>query len=307
MGDTAQADLAALLERWHSQLRDQQRFSPHTIAAYRRDVGQLIDFLATHFARAVKVDDFTDLSLTDLRAFMAARRSAGTAGRSLNRSLSALRHFAGFLTDNGLKASTAFSTVNPPRGKAGLPRPVASQDVLRLIELALTSASANWMGKRDAAFLTLIYGTGLRISEALSVSDAHLAKGDMLRITGKGGKQRDVPLLPLVRHALEDYRAAMPFAPRDEEPLFRGARGGVWSARQAQAMLAGLRRQLGLADSVTPHALRHSFASHLLAGGGDLRTIQELLGHAQLSSTQIYTAVDENALLSVYDKAHPRK
>ncbi len=309
--ERAQADLTALENKWHSQLRDQQRLSPHTLSAYRRDVAQLIVFLAEHFGRDISADDFTRLSLTDLRAFMAARRADGTASRSLNRSLSALRHFAGFLTENGIKASTAFSTINPPSGKAGLPRPVASQDVLKLIELALSSPPSNpsraWMQQRDAALLTLIYGTGLRISEALSITHAHLANGDMLRITGKGGKQRDVPLLPLVRHALEDYLAVLPFAPRDDEPIFRGARGGVWSARQAQAMLAGLRRQLGLADSVTPHALRHSFASHLLAGGGDLRTIQELLGHAQLSSTQIYTAVDESALLSVYDKAHPRK
>ena len=311
MARATQADLTALEKRWHSQLRDQQRLSPHTLTAYRRDIAQFINFLSAHYGRDISADDFVRLSLTDLRAFMAARRADGTAGRSLNRSLSALRHFAGFLTENGIMASPAFSTINPPASKAGLPRPVASQDVLRLIELASSSCASNpsraWTGKRNAALLTLIYGTGLRISEALSITGAHLADGDMLRITGKGGKQRDVPLLPLVRHALEDYLTALPFAPRDDEPVFRGARGGVWSARQAQAMLAGLRRQLGLADSVTPHALRHSFASHLLAGGGDLRTIQELLGHAQLSSTQIYTAVDENALLSVYDKAHPRK
>jgi integrase/recombinase XerC len=164
------------------------------------------------------------------------------------------------------------------------------------------------VGRRDAALLTLLYGTGLRISEALSLARQDFEGADtMLRVTGKGGKQRDVPLLPLVVHALNDYLAAQPFGLRREDKVFRGLRGGVLAPRQAQAMLAGLRRAIGLPDNVTPHALRHSFASHLLSGGGDLRTIQELLGHALLSSTQIYTQVDEAALLAVYDKAHKRQ
>ena len=182
-----------------------------------------------------------------------------------------------------------------------------SDTVLRLIELALTTGKPSWVGHRDAALLTLLYGTGLRISEALSLTKSGFENTDMLRVTGKGGKQRDVPLLPLVRQALADYLDRQPFGLRNDEAVFKGVRGGPYSARQAQSRLAELRRQLGLPESVTPHALRHSFASHLLAAGGDLRTIQELLGHAQLSSTQIYTAIDEAALMNVYDKAHPRK
>lgn len=307
MSGAAHDELAAQIGRWDGVLRDQQRLSPHTRDAYRRDLEHLIEFLHAHYARPVATADFANLSLADLRGFMAARRNAGIGSRSLNRNLSAFRHFTGFLADQGHAVSDAFATISPPPSKAGLPRPVADNDVLRLIELALSGSREAWVGKRDAALLTLIYGTGLRISEALSVTPAHLEADNILRITGKGGKQRDIPLLPMVKNAVQDYLAAQPFGLQRDEMIFRGARGGVWSARQAQAMLAGLRRRLGLADSVTPHALRHSFASHLLAAGGDLRTIQELLGHAQLSSTQIYTQVDEAALLSVYDKAHPRK
>lgn len=307
MADAEHDALAAIISRWENVLRDQQRLSPNTLEAYRRDLSQFITFLEMHFEKPVEVADFATLAVADLRSFMAWRRANGTGTRSLNRSLSALRHFARFLADENITVSQAFSSLTPPPSKAGLPRPVSHEAILQLIELALSTPRMAWVGKRDAALLTLIYGTGLRISEALSLRQTDLHSGDMLRVVGKGGKQRDVPLLPLVDNALRDYLSAQPFGLRQDELMFRGARGGPWSARQAQAMLANLRRQLGLADSVTPHALRHSFASHLLSAGGDLRTIQELLGHAQLSSTQIYTAVDEAALLTVYDKAHPRK
>lgn len=307
MQDAAATKIGKLIDDWLAVLREQERRSPNTVTAYHRDVSQFLRFLHDHYGRVVTLSDIASLPLRDLRAFMAARRGDGVGARSLNRNLSALRHFTGFLAEAGHAVSDAFSTITPPPVAPGLPRPVTRKDALGLIELALSAAKTDWIGKRDAALLSLIYGTGLRISEALSLTPAHLESGDMLRITGKGGKQRDVPLLPVLRHALTDYIDSQPFGLTRDESLFRGARGGAMSARQAQAMLAGLRRQLGLADSVTPHALRHSFASHLLAGGGDLRTIQELLGHAQLSSTQIYTAVDETALLTVYDKAHPRK
>jgi integrase/recombinase XerC len=244
----------------------------------------------------------------DLRAFMAARRADGVSPRSLNRALSALRHFTDYLQSRDIAVSPAFSALSGAKTRAGLPRPVGENDVARLIQCALYTARLDWLGRRDAALLTLLYGTGLRISEALSLTREDIeTANDMLRVTGKGGKQRDVPLLPLVVRALNDYLAAQPFGLRHADKIFRGARGGPLAARQAQSMLAGLRRAIGLPDNVTPHALRHSFASHLLSGGGDLRTIQELLGHAQLSSTQIYTQVDEAALLAVYDKAHKRR
>ncbi len=299
---------AHLLRDWQGVLRDQLRLSEHTVAAYGRDVGTFLDFLHDHLGHTPHGADFAALHVRDVRAFMAARRGDGVGARSLNRALSALRRFSSFLEERGLETGAAFSAINPPRMRPGLPRPVAANDVLRLIAAAIEIPQKAWIGQRDAALLTLLYGTGLRISEALSLTrrDIETAHG-LVRVTGKGGKQRDVPLLPLVVQALDDYLAAQPFGLRHDDKIFRGARGGVMSPRQAQAMLAGLRRAIGLPDSVTPHALRHSFASHLLAGGGDLRTIQELLGHAQLSSTQIYTEVDAAALLAVYDKAHKRR
>ncbi|MCH1568118.1 MAG: tyrosine recombinase XerC [Alphaproteobacteria bacterium] len=297
-----------LLGDWQITLRDQSRMSDHTIAAYRRDVEAFLAFLEDHLGHPPHGRDLTALHVRDIRAFMAARRSDGVSARSLNRALSALRGFADFLKARGLDVSDAFSGVATAKTNAGLPRPVDEQDVLQLIQYAFDGAKQVWLGQRDATLLTLLYGTGLRISEALSltrsqIEDAH----DMLRVTGKGGKQRDVPLLPLVIKALDDYLAAQPFGLSHDDKIFRGARGGEMRPRQAQKLIADLRRAIGLDDSVTPHALRHSFASHLLAAGGDLRTIQELLGHASLSSTQIYTKVDEKALLSAYDKAHKRR
>jgi integrase/recombinase XerC len=248
------------------------------------------------------------LHIRDVRAFLAARRAHGVSARSLNRALSALRRFAAFLKECGLPISNVFDTMQGQKTAASLPRAVAAQDVLLLIGHALDNPKTPWLGLRDGALLTLLYGTGLRISEALSISRRDVkAAHDMLRVTGKGDKQRDVPLLPLVAQALDDYLAAQPFGLRREDKIFRGQRGGVMTPRQAQALLSRLRRAAGLDESVTPHALRHSFASHLLAGGGDLRTIQELLGHASLSSTQIYTQIDETALLAVYDRAHKRR
>lgn len=306
---TAQKQSAeALLRDWHIMMRDQLGLSPHTIDAYCRDGDDFVQFLQDHLGRAPFGADFSELHVRDLRSFMAARRAAGVSPRSLNRALSALRHFADYLQMRDIEVSSAFSTLSGAKTPAGLPRPIAEADVVRLIQCALESARHEWQGRRDVALLTLLYGTGLRISEALSltrqnIEDAHA----MLRVTGKGGKQRDVPLLPLVIQALNDYMAAQPFGLRHEDKIFRGQRGGAMTPRQAQAMLAKLRRAIGLPDNVTPHALRHSFASHLLSAGGDLRTIQELLGHAQLSSTQIYTKIDETALLAVYDRAHKRR
>ncbi len=301
-------DLRTALGQWMSVLRDQQRVSPHTFAAYQRDAQQFLSFMATHLGGTVELRVFTDIKLRDLRAFMAARRADGVESRSLLRNLSGVRSFVAHLAAQDMTISDAFSLINPPRAEKSLPRPVAADDALRLIQLALVTPAKGWIGKRDAALLTLLYGTGLRISEALS-----LTRGDIpsdpnggLRVTGKGNKMRDLPLLPMAHHALIDYLTDAPFSFRHDDALFRGVRGGAFSPRQAQMMVAHLRRALNLPDTVTPHALRHSFATHLLAAGGDLRTIQELLGHAQLSSTQIYTEIDSNAIMSAYEAAHPR-
>ena len=310
-------DLREQLARWTQTLKDQARVSPHTLEAYTRDMRQ---FLASMVPGADGADGedsadgelelvfFAKVKLRDLRAFMAMRRKQGTTSRSLLRSLSGVRSFITHLTAQDIPTSEAFHLLNPPKAKRSLPRPVAADDALRLIELALVSPKEPWVGLRDGALLALLYGAGLRISEALSLTCAALPKHAEagLRVMGKGGKMRDVPLLPMMHKALMDYLEAAPFDMRAQEPLFRGKRGGVLSPRQAQMMVAGLRRALNLPDTVTPHALRHSFATHLLSAGGDLRTIQELLGHAQLSSTQIYTQIDTNALMDIYDKAHPR-
>lgn len=301
-------NMRAALRDWHTALAHEARASRHTIAAYLRDVRQFLAFLAAHQGSSLAVADMQHLKPRDLRAFMAARRGDGTQARSLLRSLSGLRHFFAFLEARGHKVSEALSLLNRPAAKKSLPRPVAADNVLRLIELALATPKTVWVGQRDAALLTLLYGTGLRISEALSLrmQDWPATPETGLRVTGKGGKMRDVPLLAMAHEAVTAYMHAAPFAFAAGEMIFRGARGGPLSARQAQMMLAALRRQLNLPKSVTPHALRHSFATHLLANGGDLRTIQELLGHARLSSTQIYTDIDANALMDVYEKAHPR-
>ena len=301
-------DLRLALADWLDTMARENRLSRHTISAYRRDSRHFLAFLADYESDRVTLSLLVDLQAHHLRSFMAARRRSGIESRSLLRSLSSLRHFFSHLHRQGHDISNALSVITPPPSKAALPRPVASDDALRLIALALDAASEKWVGLRDGALLALLYGTGVRISEALNVTcEDWPSSPDLgLRVTGKGGKMREVPLLPMIDDAVRRYQKAAPFSFPPASPIFRGVRGGALGARQAQAMVAGLRRQLGLADSVTPHALRHSFATHLLAAKGDLRTIQELLGHAKLSSTQIYTEIDANALMDVYDKAHPR-
>ena len=304
----ATPDLQKQCGMWLESLTVENRLSPHTVASYARDLAQFLDFLADHYARPPALADMSALQIADLRAFLAARRRTGAQSRSLNRSISGLRNFARFLERRDTPISPAFNLLSLPKQPRSLPRPVAQNDALAMIRLALENAVDVWVGQRDAALLCLLYGAGLRVSEALQldVENLPLGQDQALRIRGKGNKERQVPLLPVVRQTLDDYMRAAPFGFAPQDPVFRGKRGGRLSARQAQMTVAGLRQALGLADTVTPHALRHSFASHLLAAGGDLRTIQELLGHSQLSSTQIYTEVDATTLRNVYDKVHPR-
>ena len=312
MSNTSQFNATPDLQKhcgmWLESLTVENRLSPHTVTSYARDLAQFLDFLADHYARAPALADMAALQLADLRAFLAARRHSGAQSRSLNRSVSGLRNFARFLERRDMPVSRAFNLLSIPKAKRSLPRPVAQNDALAMIRLALESATVAWVGQRDAALLCLLYGAGLRVSEALQLDVENLPpdQAQSLRIRGKGNKERQVPLLPVIRASLDDYMRTAPFGFAPQDPVFRGIRGGRLSARQAQMTVAGLRQTLGLADTVTPHALRHSFASHLLAAGGDLRTIQELLGHSQLSSTQIYTEVDATTLRDVYDKVHPR-
>ena len=302
MSDTilvhATAELLAEKAAWLAGLADERNASAHTIAAYERDLRQFLVFLTGYNARPAALSDLADLRTAELRAFLAARRGDGAGARSLGRNLSGVRAFLKHL-ERAMRA---------PKAQKSLPRPLSVEDALEVAEDAGSFAVEPWISARDVAVLTLLYGCGLRISEALGLQGDALAdqKARSMPISGKGGKTRLVPLLPAVLQAVAEYRRLCPFALTAEEPLFRGARGGPLRPQIVQRNMARLRGALGLPASATPHALRHSFATHLLAAGGDLRTIQDLLGHASLSTTQTYTAVDSGRLMSIYRSAHPR-
>lgn len=305
---TANTDLQTLIDCWLSEL-NQRDLSRHTVEAYLRDVTQFIAFLAEHSGQEVSPASFYTLKAMDVRSFLAKRRNLeATQSRSLARSLSGLRSFTLYLSEKNYPVSAAFKIVRSPRIPKSLPRPLSQSDALQMIAVAGDMSSHPWENLRNQALLVLIYGCGLRISEALNLSYSDRPKPDniSIRITGKGKKQRDAPILPLIENAIQQYIQAAPFDFKDDDPLFRGIRGGRFSARQVQMIVEKCRRSMGLPDTVTPHAFRHSFATHLLAAGGDLRTIQELLGHASLSSTQIYTEIENTELGRIYKNAHPR-
>ena len=305
----ASPDVAAEITRWLGYLGAERRMSVKTLESYRRDVSQFLNFLADHLDGAPGLKQLARLTPADVRAFMAARRSDGVGNRSLMRALAGTRSFASFLERNGKGKVAALSAVRAPKLPKTLPKPLAVSAARQITDTSLRKGETiePWIVARDAAVLALLYGSGLRISEALSLKRKDCAGGsDALTVIGKGSKTRMVPLLPQVAKAIADYVALCPLELPPDSPLFIGARGGQLSPRIVQLTMARLRGALGLPDSATPHALRHSFATHLLARGGDLRAIQELLGHASLSTTQIYTAVDAERLLEVYASAHPR-
>ncbi len=306
-------DAAAAAAEFLSHMRDQRRASRHTIDAYARDLANFGAFLADHFGRPATLEDLIHLSPMDFRSHLARRRMEGDGSRTLARRLSALRSFYRWLERNRGLSNPALSALRGPKLPQNLPHPVGERQARDLLQMASTAEENRppWVAARDAAVLSLLYGCGLRISEALGLTPADIAPllencSDILRITGKGGRTRLVPVLPTVREALARYVELLPMELKPEDPLFRGVRGGVLSPRIIQKLTARLRGALGLPEDATPHALRHSFASHLLAHGADLRAIQELLGHASLSTTQIYTRVDTASLLAQYRKAHPR-
>ena len=305
------ADVAAEIERWLNYLGAERRMSSKTLEAYRRDVTQFLAFLADHLGGAPALKGLAKLTPQDVRAFMAARRADGIGSRSLMRSLAGARSFARFLERNGKGKVGALAAVRAPKIARSLPKPlgVASAKKMSDADLRAGEERPQWVLARDAAVLALLYGSGLRISEALSLrrKDAPTpGTGDVILVTGKGNKQRMVPVLQNVLQLIADYLKLCPVDIAPDAPLFIGTRGRPLSPRIIQLAMARLRGALGLPDSATPHALRHSFATHLLARGGDLRAIQELLGHASLSTTQIYTAVDSERLLEAYRSAHPR-
>jgi integrase/recombinase XerC len=295
---------------WLASLAKERRLSGKTVEAYARDLRQFLAFLTNHLGEPPSVKGILGLKPLDIRAFLAARRMDSVGSRSLMRQLAALRSFARHLEREGHGTASAFAAIRTPKVEKNLPRPLSASSAVAVTD-AGTRASENrkpWILARDAAVLSLLYGAGLRISEALGLQrrDAPVNGLDAITVTGKGGKMRSVPVIPPIQRAVEEYLALCPYAIPPEGPLFVGARGGPLSPRIIQLAVEELRGALGLPDSATPHALRHSFATHLLAKGGDLRGIQELLGHASLSTTQLYTKVDAARLMDAFNAAHPR-
>lgn len=305
----ASKETLAELEGWLAHLGAERRMSPRTVEAYRRDATQFIVFLSGHLGGRVGLAALSRLEPADIRAFLASRRGQGIGSRSLMRALAALRSFAGDLARNGHGEIGALSAIAGPKLPKSLPKPLSIPAAKKVADPAQRAGEARdpWVLSRDAAVLALLYGSGLRISEALGLCRKDVpTAGGVIVVTGKGNKARMVPVLPKVGALIADYLSLCPYSLAPGDPLFVGAKGGPLSPRIVQLAMERLRGALGLPDSATPHALRHSFATHLLAKGGDLRTIQELLGHASLSTTQIYTAVDTEHLLAIYRSAHPR-
>lgn len=290
---------------WLSSLKHERRASPNTLRAYGDDVARFLAFQREHLGGNVTEHALSKLRPADIRAFIATRRGEGLGAGGVQRALAAIRGFYKFLAREGILENAAPRAVRTPRLKRGLPRPLSPTDAQRAIDEA-GEHDVEWLGARDAALLTLLYGAGLRISEALSLKRGDVPLAETLTILGKGRKERVVPVLPLLREAIGDYAGKIPFTAGPSAPLFLSRRGKPMSAREAQGLMQKLRRRLGLTERATPHALRHSFATHLLQGGGDLRSVQELLGHASLSTTQTYTAIDMRQLMETYQKAHPR-
>jgi integrase/recombinase XerC len=299
-------DLRAAVAAWLDWLAAERRASAHTVAAYGRDLAAFFDFLTAHRGEVPGLPAMSQLSPADFRAYLARRAGDGHARTTIARGLSVLRGFVRFLERRKLAAAPGLAALRAPKLPQSVPKPLTVEDADAAIAAAGDVARSVWQQKRDIAILTLLYGCGLRISEALGLTLAEAPKGEVLVVTGKGNKQRHVPVLRAVAEAVADYLAACPYPLAKDGPLFVGARGGPLNPRLVQRQMQLLRGMLGLPETATPHALRHSFATHLLGGGGDLRAIQELLGHASLSTTQRYTKVEPEHLLAIYAGAHPR-
>jgi integrase/recombinase XerC len=310
--DCADEGLALEMARWLTHLRAERRLSPKTLEAYARDLRQCLGFLARHWGRKVTLKGFAALEATDIRAFMAMRRADDIGGRSLMRTLAGLRSFGRFLEREGKGKVGALAAIRAPKIGKSLPKPIQMIAARRFADADERAGETRdpWIWARDAAVMALLYGSGLRISEALGLKRRDVpgpGEGDVIIVTGKGNKTRMVPVLQNVLALIAEYISMCPHPLPPDGPIFVGARGGPLSPRIIQLTMERLRGALGVPDSATPHALRHSFATHLLSRGGDLRAIQELLGHASLSTTQIYTGIDAERLLEVYRTAHPRR
>ena len=312
MGVTSAGSLAIspalreVLARWLDQLTALRGFSDNTRKAYNSDVAGFLGFQALHHGGSEGIASLTALPQADLRAWMASERAREISARSLARKLSAVKGFIGWLAERESFDATTILSARSPKFRRKLPRPLSEDSAASIIDRVGDQGAADWISARDMAVLTLLYGCGLRISEALGLTGADAPLPEVLRITGKGGRERLVPVLPAASEAVARYAALCPHPLSRTEKLFRGSRGGPLNPRLIALVMEKARNQMGLPATATPHALRHSFATHLLSAGGDLRAIQELLGHASLSTTQTYTAVDAARLMEVYDSAHPR-
>ncbi len=298
--------LTHALAVWLEHCRALGGAAENTLKAYQTDVLGFLAFMSEHHGGQAGLGPLSQIGVSDMRAWMASERSRGVSARSLARQLSAVKSFYRWLSDREGFEPTAVLSTRSPKFQKKLPRPLAEDAATAMIDTVELQSQTGWIAARDSAVVTLLYGCGLRISEALSLTGADAPLPATLRITGKGGKERVVPVIPAARDAVDAYLAVAPFDTMAHSPLFRGARGGKLNPRMVQKVMERARLQLGLPASATPHAMRHSFATHLLSAGGNLRSIQELLGHASLSTTQAYTAVDTAHLMDAYAKAHPR-
>jgi integrase/recombinase XerC len=303
---SAQPDLQSALLDWIRWLAAERRTADNTVDGYCRDISSFLEFLTEHEGEPAGLAVLGALKPADFRAWLAARLGDGISRSSLARAMSALRNLFRYLDRTGRVHNPSLAAVKTPKPPKSVPKPLAAGDAIDVIRHAQAIAPEPWVGARDVAILTLLYGCGLRIDEALKLDQRDAPGGDAMRIVGKGNKERVVPVLPVVVDAVRAYRQICPWSTEPDRPLFYGARGARLNAGIVQRTMRRIRAELGLPETATPHALRHSFATHLLAGGGDLRTIQELLGHASLSTTQRYTDVDTQRLLEVYDRSHPR-
>jgi integrase/recombinase XerC len=305
LGFSCAEDVSAAIAAWRRWLEMEKRVSRHTLSAYTADLSGFLEFLTRYHGRPPSINDLSEARFMDFRAWLARQASDGLGTASRARALSGVRNFFRWLDRSGQMHNPTISLIQAPKLPERLPKPLTEGDAANLLTTAEEWASEPWVGKRDRALFTLLYGCGLRIDEALSLNRRDMPD-ETLVVTGKGRKQRMIPVLPVVREALEAYVAACPYALSDNGPLFVGMRGGRLNAAVAQKQMRALRAVMGLPDTATPHALRHSFATHLLTDGSDLRAIQDLLGHASLSSTQLYTDLDAEQMLGIYENAHPR-
>ena len=299
-------DLSERLEQWQDYLRHEKQVSRHTLRAYNADVSHFITFMHDHLGKEPGLNDLSEIGIRDFRAWMSRKAMDGTSNASRARSLSGIKSLLNWMDRQGIMHNAALATVRSPKLPHKIPRPLHENQAMNVLESADLLTKEDWIGQRDRALFTLLYGCGLRIDEALSLNIADMPKDGFIRVVGKGSKERQVPVINIVEQTLEAYLEQCPVAKTNDRPLFIGARGKRLNQGVAQKAMRDLRVTLGLPENVTPHALRHSFATHLLQNGANLREIQELLGHASLSTTQRYTEVNAEELLRIYKDAHPR-